>query len=50
MDFNDTPQEADYRAAVRSWLDDNAAQYREPASESLTLAEFIARSKAWQAK
>lgn len=50
MDFNDTPAQAEYRSQVRAWLADNAAQYREPAAESWTLPEFIARSKAWQAR
>ena len=24
MDFNDTPEEAEYRAKVRAWLEENA--------------------------
>ncbi|KPF75819.1 acyl-CoA dehydrogenase [alpha proteobacterium AAP81b] len=49
MDFNDSPAEAEYRAKVRSWLDANAADYREP-HEDWDLKTFIAHSKAWQAK
>ncbi len=50
MDFNDTPQEAEYRATVRAWLEDNLSDYREPPAEPWPLDEFIRRSKAWQAK
>ncbi len=50
MDFNDTPAEADYRATARAWLEENAAEYREPPATPWKLDEFIARSKAWQAK
>ena len=27
MDFNDTPEEAAYRAAARAWLDSNVAEH-----------------------
>jgi alkylation response protein AidB-like acyl-CoA dehydrogenase len=50
MDFNDTAAEAEYRAHVRAWLEDNAAEYREPPATPWKLDEFIRRSKAWQAK
>lgn len=42
MDFNDTPQEAEYRAQVRAWLDANA-----DACDGLT---GVAAAKAWQAR
>jgi alkylation response protein AidB-like acyl-CoA dehydrogenase len=50
MDFNDTPQEAEYRAKARAWIEENAAEYREPPETAWKLDEFIQRSKAWQAK
>ena len=50
MDFNDTPAEAEYRAIVRAWLDENASEYRNPPATPWKLDEFIKRSKAWQAK
>ena len=50
MDFNDTQAEAEYRAKARAWLNENAAEYREPPATPWKLDEFIARSKAWQAK
>ena len=50
MDFNDTPAEAEYRATARAWLDANLTEYREPPASAWKLDEFIARSKAWQAK
>jgi alkylation response protein AidB-like acyl-CoA dehydrogenase len=47
MDFNDTPQEAEYRAKVRAWLDDNAAKYRD-LPEDDGREEFVRRAKEWQ--
>ncbi|HEY8617090.1 acyl-CoA dehydrogenase family protein [Phenylobacterium sp.] len=49
MDFNDTPEEAAYRAQVREWLEANAPK------EPLDLSDMegggsLAASKAWQAK
>ena len=55
MDFNDTPEEAAYRARVRAWLDENA-KLRDPNQPSRGLldegetGDAIARAKAWQAK
>lgn len=50
MDFNDTAPEAEYRAKARTWLEENAAEYREPPATPLALPAFIAQSKAWQAR
>lgn len=52
MDFNDTPEEAKYRAEVRAWLDKNAVRKADAkdAEQSKTLEELLKRSKAWQAK
>ena len=49
MDFNDTPQEAEYRATARAWLEENAAEYSQP-REYGDSATFVAESKRWQAK
>ena len=49
MDFNDTPQEAEYRAKARAWLEENAAEYSQP-REYGDSATFVAESKRWQAK
>ena len=46
MDFNDTPEEADYRAKARAWLEANAPKRPERGGEDFSMAE----SKAWQAK
>ena len=53
MDFNDTPEEAAFRAEVRTFLDANATRrdggtpvYRGRPAD----AELIPRAKAWQAK
>ncbi|GGE15765.1 acyl-CoA dehydrogenase [Polymorphobacter glacialis] len=50
MDFNDTAAEAEYRATTRAWLEENAAEYRDPPTVPWKLDEFIRHSKAWQAK
>ncbi|WP_448577858.1 acyl-CoA dehydrogenase family protein [Thermaurantiacus sp.] len=50
MDFNDTPAEAEYRAQVRAWIEANASEYLSPPEKPWGLDEFVARSKAWQAK
>ena len=49
MDFNDTPEQAEFRATVRAWLADAAAEYSE-SREYPDSASFVAESKAWQAK
>ena len=54
MDFNDTPEEAVFRAEVRAFLDANASRKSEdePAGRSRYNEgpEALARGKAWQAK
>src|SRR5262245_1289028 len=54
MDFNDTPDEAAYRAKVRAWLSQNA-QPVDTTKGTIDIAEredpeTITRCKAWQAK
>jgi hypothetical protein len=56
MDFDDTPQEAAFRARARAWLERNAAP-RDPDAPAPDLLgtdreddAVIARSKAWQTK
>jgi alkylation response protein AidB-like acyl-CoA dehydrogenase len=44
MNFDDTPEEAAYRATISSWLATAAAQYREPVAGG----DGVARAKAWQ--
>lgn len=48
MDFNDTPQEAEYRAKVRAWVDANIGEFRD-VPDTTDRADFVARSKRWQA-
>ena len=54
MDFNDTPEEAAYRAKARAWLDTNA-KLRDPDASARGMLgegdspEVIAEAKAWQA-
>jgi alkylation response protein AidB-like acyl-CoA dehydrogenase len=52
MDFNDTPEQAAYRAEVRAWLDANAEPRRDRPSVSrrLDADEGLALAKAWQAR
>ena len=46
----DTPEEAAFRAEVRAWLAQNAAEYREPPPEAWSEDELVARARAWQQK
>lgn len=48
MDFNDTPQEATFRAEVRHWLTANAQAYAKPWAKDVSVDEFIARARDWQ--
>ncbi|OWK29480.1 acyl-CoA dehydrogenase family protein [Sphingomonas dokdonensis] len=43
MDFNDSPEEAEYRATARSWLEKNAAEHK-----AQNHADDMAAGKAWQ--
>jgi alkylation response protein AidB-like acyl-CoA dehydrogenase len=47
MDFNDTPEEAEFRAKARAWLEANAPRERASGRGD---AEHMAAAKAWQAK
>jgi alkylation response protein AidB-like acyl-CoA dehydrogenase len=48
MDFNDTPQEAEFRARAHAWLAAHAQEYRQPLPHDLPETDFIARARAWQ--
>ncbi|WP_439816253.1 acyl-CoA dehydrogenase family protein [Zavarzinia sp. CC-PAN008] len=53
MDFDDTPEEAAYRAQVRTWLDANATKKGKDTAErrrKQSEAERLAEGRAWQAK
>ncbi len=43
MDFNDTPQEAEFREEARAWLEANA-----PSAEELQGLDMIEQAKLWQ--
>jgi acyl-CoA dehydrogenase len=45
----DTPEEAAFRAEVRAWLAEHAAEYAEPPPTAWGEAELVARANAWQA-
>jgi len=47
MDFNDTPEEAAFRAEVRAWLAENAAEYAGADFEPWPEDELPARARAW---
>ncbi|MDB5445067.1 MAG: hypothetical protein JWQ97_384, partial [Phenylobacterium sp.] len=46
----DTPEEAAFRAEVRAWLTENAAEYREPPPVAWDEDELVERARAWQQK
>jgi len=48
MDFNDTPEEAAFRAEARAWLSANAPAHVVPQAAVLDDAEEVERGKAWQ--
>ena len=48
MDFNDTPEEAEYRARARAWLADHAPAHEVHGAEGLDDAEQVRRGRAWQ--
>lgn len=45
MDFNDTPEEAEYRARARDWLETNVAEHK-----AQPHADDMAAARAWQAR
>ena len=57
MDFEDTPQEAAFRADVRAWIDANAPKHLEAelrranfGSSGVVSEDPILAGKAWQKK
>ena len=50
MDFNDSPEDAAYRAEVRSWLAANAPKSATGGSDLEGGGDSMGASKAWQAK
>ena len=57
MNFDDTPQEAEFRASVRSWIDENAPKHLLPYLEKASFAtmdlggyDANEESKAWRKK
>src|ERR687897_2331236 len=53
MDFDDTPEEAEFRAQARAWLDANAPRKGQPgdfASDTTHGDEFVRACKAWQGR
>lgn len=50
MDFNDSPEEAAYRAEVKAWLEANAPKTPGGLDDGLEGGGSMAASKAWQAK
>jgi len=54
MDFNDTPQQAEFRAKCRHWLSENA-QYNaaignDNSHKTLNTEDYVARARTWQKK
>lgn len=50
MDFNDTPEEATYRAAVRTWLASNVQDFIAPSDWSPGDERFAELGRLWQKK
>jgi acyl-CoA dehydrogenase len=53
MDFNDTPEEAKFRAEVRAWLDKNATRKSDDTQSNRSRIDdpgLLKRAKEWQAK
>ncbi len=54
MDFNDTPEEAEFRKTVRAWIQENAPHHLRSKLEAdrseWSEEERLRESKAWQAK
>ena len=52
MDFNDTPDQAKFRAKCKEWLDGNAQlkDTSKRANVESNLEELIAKAKVWQKK
>lgn len=57
MDFDDTPQEAEFRTEVRTWIEANAPEHLLPYLQNATFAsldlgphDVEAESKAWRQK
>jgi alkylation response protein AidB-like acyl-CoA dehydrogenase len=48
MDFNDTPEEAAFRAEARAWLTANAPAFELPAGGHIEDAEEVRIGRAWQ--
>jgi alkylation response protein AidB-like acyl-CoA dehydrogenase len=48
MDFNDTPEEAEFRAAARAFLQANATLTSEAPQRDETETDQVERGKAWQ--
>jgi alkylation response protein AidB-like acyl-CoA dehydrogenase len=50
MDFNDSPEEAEFRETARAWLKANAPKPVTGRGSSIRHADLMAEAKAWQAK
>ena len=48
MDFNDSPEEADFREKARAWLSENAPKPN--GNRQQRTGDLMAEGKAWQAK
>jgi alkylation response protein AidB-like acyl-CoA dehydrogenase len=48
MDFNDTPEQSQFRAEARAFLDAHAQLKTEAEARDETESEYLLRAKAWQ--
>ncbi|MDB5445042.1 MAG: hypothetical protein JWQ97_359, partial [Phenylobacterium sp.] len=47
MDFNDSLEEAAFRAEVRAWIAANAAEYGQPPAQPWSEEEIVALGRRW---
>ena len=50
MDFNDTPEHAQFRKTCREWLEQNAEPKSRSSRESFSDIDFLEVAKQWQKK
>ena len=50
MDFNDTPEQAEFRKTCREWLEKHAETKSKKKREGIADIEFLDVAKEWQKK
>jgi alkylation response protein AidB-like acyl-CoA dehydrogenase len=50
VDFDDSPEEAEFRAEARAWLEQKAPAHETPGPVNINAPDHVGRSKRWQAE